>query len=547
MESRTHDLTPRTIAAPLLAAPDLLVIAIWAAAICCAAALRVNFIGDGVRHLSPILDESRPQLGEARWLLFPAFLFAIIKPLQIAGLVNSLDAAVRAFLTIDYFAGLAYMLLIRKWLIDKSVTPTSRAAALVLAGMTVPMLRFSTDIVEVIVPATISLAGLVYLASRPLEQVNKGLCVAAAAIAFAALLYQGTVLAVALIPCAIPRGARVRMRAIVLFCAILAVTPAVMLAAIVVNGASPRTAIHLILTGEENPLFRDRLASHRLLIWERPLAAVSLGAARSIIEIPDNLGVGGSLRLLSHRATFVEGAIAIGGCLIALVIVVAGAALVFHRREWRIALAFAGILILPIVRGYAYLKLYVLMPIVVALIAAISPPAVVLGAAAIAGSFNATYLANDIARDRRLNRAVAPLYLRAGASACWVTTGWGPPLFGWPGTICSMSQVLTQANTSQLDTMILENNAAMVHSLRRCFCDSSSVFTDDIAVSSGESVAGFAKYYGFTGIDLSQFLWSPQNGTTAFDTDGIVIRTYSRSAQSEICKALKAAGNSQSR
>jgi hypothetical protein len=65
-----------------------------------------------------------------------------------------------------------------------------------IAGMTVPMLRFSTDIVEAIIPVTIALAGLVYLASRPLEKVNQGLWVAAAAIAFAALLYQGIILAV---------------------------------------------------------------------------------------------------------------------------------------------------------------------------------------------------------------------------------------------------------------------------------------------------------------------------------------------------------------
>jgi hypothetical protein len=141
-----------------------------------------------------------------------------------AGIVNSLDGAARVFLTLDVFAGVAYMLLIRRWLLARSVAVPSLAAALLIAGMTVPMLRFSTDIVEAIIPATIALAGLVYLASRPLEKVNKGLwvAVAAAAIALAALLYQGIILAVALVPCAIPRGATIRTRTIILFCAILA-------------------------------------------------------------------------------------------------------------------------------------------------------------------------------------------------------------------------------------------------------------------------------------------------------------------------------------
>jgi hypothetical protein len=528
-----------SIAARLSDAPDLLVIALWTTLICCTAALRVDFIGDGVRHLPPILAESRPLLGEPRWLLFPAFLFAIIKPLQIAGLVNSLDGAVRVFLALDVFAGVAYMLLIRNWLVARSVPALSRATALLIGGMTVPLLRFSSDIVEVIIPATIALAGLVYLASRPLEEVNKGLRVAAAAIAFAALLYQGIILAVALVPCAIPRDATIRIRPIIVFCAILAVTPLVIVTTIVASGTSPRTAIHLMLTGEENVLYRDRLASHRLPLWERPTAAVSLGAARSIIEIPDNRGFKGAMQLLSHRATFMEGVAEVGGCLLALAIVVMGAIFVVRRRDWRIAIAFTGILTLPVLRGYAYLKLYGLMPAVVALVAAVSPPAIVLSAGAIVGTFNATYLARDIARDRKLARDIAPVYESAGPSACWLTTAWGPPIFGWPGSMCSMSKVLTDAHTDRVTTM--------VESFRSCFCDSSAVYTDDLTESSQESVVAIANYYRFAGFDLTQLLWNSRRGTTAFDRDGIVVFTYARPSQLEICNSLKSATPNTSR
>lgn len=541
MESLTRDAAPRTITDRLSDAPDVVVLVICAAVICCAAAMRVNFIGDGSRHLAPILIETSPALGETRWLLFPPFLFSIIKPLQLAGLVNSAAGAARCFLILDVAAGIAYLLLIRQWLVCRSIAAPSRAAALLIAGMTVPILRFSSDIVEVMVPATIALAGLVYLASRPAEDVDRGFWIAASSIALASLLYQGTVLALALLPCAIPRGASVRVRTMVFFCVILAAAPLVMLAADVAGGASLRTALHLMLTGEENQLFRNVLASHRLPILERPLAAATLGTARSIIEIPDNLGFGGSLRLLSHRATLLEGVFAIGGSLIALIMVVAGATVVVDRREWRIATAFAAILMLPIVRGYAYLKLYILMPVVVALVAALSPPAIVLSAGIVVGSFNVTYLARDIARDRQLMRQIAPLYASAGASACWLTTGWGPALFGWPGSICSMSTLLTQARTDRLDLMIAENNAAMAESLRRCFCDSSAIYTDDFVVSSKNSVAEFASYYRYAGPDLSRLLWNPQRGNTAFDSDGIVIFAYSPQAKSDICASLKSA------
>jgi hypothetical protein len=547
MESSTREMTHRGIVARMSDAPDLLIIAAWTALICCIATLRVDFIGDGIRHLDPILADSRPQLGPPRWLLFPAFLFAIIKPLQMAGIVDSLGGAARVFLALDVFAGVAYMLLIRNWLLARSVAASPRAAGLLIAGMTMPMLRFSGDIVEVIIPATIALAGLVYLASRPPEAVNQGLSVAAAAIAFAALLYQGIILAVALVPCAIPRGATIRRRTIILFFAILAVTPLLMVTTIVANGASARTAIHLMLTGEENVLYRDRLESHRLPLWERPVAATSLGAARSIIAIPDNRGVSGAIQLLSHRATFIEGAADLSGCLLALAMVVTGAVVVVRRMDWRIAIAFVGILTLPTIRGYAYLKLYGLMPAVVALVAAVSPPTIVFGAGAIVGAFNVTYLARDISRDRKLARDIAPLYQSAGPAACWLTTAWGPPIFGWPGWTCSMTQVLTDAHTDQLAAMIDENNAAMVSSFRSCFCNSSAVYTDDVTESSKETVAALANYYRFAGIDSTRLLWNPQRGSTVFDRDGIVAYVYARQSQSEICDSLKSATTNTSR
>jgi hypothetical protein len=528
----------RPILAWLYDAPDLLVILVWAALIFCAAILRVNFIGDGVRHLTPIVTNSPPSLGEPRWLLFPIFVFAIIKPVQMAGLVHSAKDAARVFLALDCFAGLAYLLLLRQWLICRSISLRSRVVALLLAGVTVPMLHYSSDIVEVIVPATVALAGLVYLASQPPKDASKGLYVAATAIAIATLLYQGIILGVALVPCAIARDARVRLRAIILSCAILGVAPLVMLTTLTATGNRPATAIHLMLTGEENTLFRSLLASHRLPLWERPIAAISFGVASSIIQLPDNLGLRQGLRLLLHSTTFMAGALNILGRLLALVIVAAGAAVIVRRRDWRIGIAFAGLLILPILRGYAYLKYYALMPIVIALVASVSPPAIVLGAGGVVAAFNLTYLARDIGRDRQLAHDIAPLFASANSSACWLTTGWGPPIFGWPGSICSMSQVLAAADTDQVDAMITENNRTLKESFRRCFCESSAVYTDDLTLALQERAAGLANHYRFAGADLNELLWNPNRGAIAFERDGIVTYTYSRPVQSEICDKL---------
>src|SRR5260221_1155568 len=153
MTLETRDPARRRILTRLSDAPDLLVIAVWAALVFCVALLRVNFIGDGVRHLTPIVTHTPPSLGEPRWLLFPIFVFALVKPVQMAGLVHSVKDAARVFLAVDYFAGITYLLLLRQWLVYRSVSSRSRAGALFPAGMTTPLLGVSSDIVQEMVPA----------------------------------------------------------------------------------------------------------------------------------------------------------------------------------------------------------------------------------------------------------------------------------------------------------------------------------------------------------------------------------------------------------
>jgi len=48
------------------------------------------------------------------------------------------------------------------------------------------------------------------------------------------------------------------------------------------------------------------------------------------------------------------------------------------------------------------------------------------------------------------------------------------------------------------------------------------------------TIIELAEYYRFAGIDLTQLLWNPRRGTTAFDRDGTVVFKYSRPSQLEI-------------
>ena len=75
---------------------ELVVLGALAAAIVMAAASRQDFVEDGVRHLPEALS-GHPHFGEARWLMFPPLLFALVRPLAAIGLVGSVEAAIQPF------------------------------------------------------------------------------------------------------------------------------------------------------------------------------------------------------------------------------------------------------------------------------------------------------------------------------------------------------------------------------------------------------------------------------------------------------------------
>ena len=534
-----EDSTWRVFAA-ISDAPDLGVILLWALLVSCLATFRVSFTGDGIRHLWPILVSSRPSLGKPRWLLFPALLFVVIKPLQLAGLVSSVEQAAHAFVILNFLAGVIYMLLVRRWLIVRSVGAHGRAAALLLAGMTTPLLLFSGDTVEPIIPATIALAGLVYAASQSPDRQRRAIVVAAAALVLATLLYQGLVLAMALVPCAFPRNTRIRLGTIALFSCVLALAPLTMFFAMVAGGSSPHAAIHQMLAGEENELYKAEMKSKTRGLWPY-VAAVSVGPAENIIPIPENRGISGGFKMALRRDTVAEGIFNLAGFVFALILLFGGVALVVRRRDWRIAVAFAGILVLPLIRSfqYSYTKFYILMPAIVALVASSVSPLVGLFAGIVAGSFNTLYIARDIVAQRRLSNDIAPLFKSMGDSSCYVTTSWGPPTMNFPGSTCSISAILSRDTAEQVDLIMRRNQHTMNDSLRRCFCDSSSVLTDDVTEANQDVAAELLKYYRYSGFELNEWQWNPNRGTLVFDRDGLKVFSYSRQAQSEICSGLK--------
>lgn len=105
-----------------------------------------------------------------------------------------------------------------------------------------------------------------------------------------------------------------------------------------------------------------------------------------------------------------------------------------------------------------------------------------------------------------------------------------------------MQQELARGRTEQLEATIAENNRALVDSFRRCFCEASAVYTDDVADATKGVVSKLAKDYRFGGFDLNELLWQPGRGEVVFNRDELTVSRYSAEAQAEICGKLRAAG-----
>ena len=66
-----------------------------------------------------------------------------------------------------------------------------------------------------------------------------------------------------------------------------------------------------------------------------------------------------------------------------------------------------------------------------------------------------------------------------------------------------MNHVLTAAHTDQI---LCNDRGEQSRDRRRCFCESSAVYTDDVTVSSKQAIIEMARYYRFAGYDLNELL-----------------------------------------
>jgi hypothetical protein len=496
----------------LAASPDLWVIAAWFVFAAAGGFLRRDFTGDGVRHLGAIASGAGLHLGEPRWLLFPGLLYLLMRPFVVLGLAPTVESLTRVMMGATLLAATAYMLALRACLVAARVDVRRRAAALALAGLSAAFFVASTDLMEPIYGASLIVCTLAWAARRVARvgstaaEHRRALLVTVAAIALAALTYQGLVLAVGLLPLVFPREVLRDRRALVLSLAILACVPIVMIGGLVLAGNSVPHALKRALQGEENGLYRNFLKHSGPLSRVLPLVG---GPPQGIVNLQDFRGFNGLLAGLRggpgrSEALWTLARFALGGG-----IVLAGLLAALRRKDRGLLIAFAVMMILPLVRyqQYGYIKFYIFMAVLVAYGAARARPAVVAVLAVVLLSLSVKPMLSSVPEELAVYHEHEALYAQVGPRSCWVTPAWVPPhFFLWPGRICGVLATLASGHGETEDDVVAAAHAATTTCLEACFCDSSAVFTDDMTEASSENLAISARQFQYTVFDLGELV-----------------------------------------
>jgi len=509
---------------------DLVVLCALSGLLIVLAAARRDFLGDGVRHL-PAMLSSHPRLGEPRWLLFPMLAWTWVRLWALLGVAIRAEAALQALLWMCVASGIVFLWSLRSWLRVECHDVNRRAAALLLAGSCAPVLILFSDIAEPQIAAAIVACGLAYARKRRDEPglASRAALVAIGAIAIAALIYQGAILALGMLPLVVSSKTIERRRVMAWAVTSVAVVFVAMVVAQIAAGTAPRRAAAAAILGERNPLMRSLMARPSPAKY---FVASVAGPPQGIVALQNFSGVPALLSALggedgpSQAAILNALRLLLGGVVLALVGIEG-----VRRSNWRALFALAVLVTLPVLRNqqYGYPKFFILWPIPVAVLASCCrPPAIALLAGIVALS-NTWLVTHDIHRGRELYSAVTAQYARATPSTCWFTTGWAPPLpYLWPGSAVPVLGMLATGDDPSAQA------SALTAALHRCFCESDAVWTDSSSRDT-EVVSSLTRHFDYTSIELTSVLADPRE-LTPLSTPAS--HSYSRPAQERACRMV---------
>lgn len=523
---------------------DVAVIGVWLALAAIVVFLRRDFCGDGLRHIAPALTAPHPVLGEARWLLFPTLVYAVVHPLAVFGVVRDVEAAARVLALVNLALSAVYLDSLRRCLVALGVGIRSRAGALAVAAASAGLFFAATDLMEPMSAAAVAMLGLAFAAKRthdPLSQLDRNrqaTLVGVGLIAAAALFYQGVILAVGLIPVVVPRSV-LRDRKLWLWAGIiLALVPATMWVAGIAQGHGAVYAAARVLQPGDNPAYNSYL--RRPGLGPR-LAALMAGPVQGLVGLIDFNGaraIWEGLRTPGHRSALTNAALIICGD----AILAAGTVAAIRRRDWALLTGLAAVLILPVVvryQQYGYLKYYIMLPVVLAIAASRTRPAI---AALIAGALllvNTTERVSSVQAERAEYQRRVSVYAEAGTNSCWFTSGWGPRYgFRWPGHVCAALSSL-QSYLGEGEVGLSGPHRALQHCLEDCFCNSTVVMTDDMTDEAKPIVRELADQFQFHAVDLAALTLRGDGGSVSRSAQESPVMRYPADEQRRLCTVIR--------
>jgi hypothetical protein len=496
---------------------------------------RQMFYGDGIRQLVPVMTMSTPGLGEARWLLFPAFLFVLLRPLYSLGLFHTVESGLRVFGIASVLASLLYLGALRSWLIRDEVPTGRRWIALALAALCPSFLLLATDTAEPLFGAALSAVGLAVIART--QRLPLGILF----MSLGLLLHQTVFVAFFLLPMATTwqrlRDVRELGRSAAIVGSVVAVILGILMVA---NHVTLGNALGRIFLVYRNSVHMNWMRGG---ILKGVVVTVFGGFPQALVNVPGMNGMRAIISGLRHGE-----AAAIGQAFrlaVGLALVAAGAYVAYRRRRWEWFVALAGFSILPIIWNnlYGYVKFYVLFPLLAAHVIARVSPRVAVPIVGLLALLNLSAVGQGVATGREKAGARKAQYLAADANTRWITSAWEPDLpFLWPGRYCGMLRAFGRpSNATTEEALRAERTGEFTDCVREAFCSTQPVWTDDWIVANGPAIAEIARFHGLATSFLDRTFWRSPSDGKAVDTNPVhSLFVYSPERAAQICADLSA-------
>ena len=285
------------------------------------------------------------------------------------------------------------------------------------------------------------------------------------------------------------------------------------------TGDNPTNAARRFAQGEANPLSSSRYSQGSI---KNLLGVGIVGPAYALNSIPELRGLSGSLAMLRERATVVDAVVGLMPWLIGAGALVTTLALLVLRGHYDVLVAFGGMMALPMIRmsQYAYVKYYALLPLIIVLAVVRLVPRsshlVLLGMVFFASNLG-QYMVDRAVMQAFQTRIVSELLPQLPGGACFLTSGWGPPIPDWRGPSLSWRHILEGGNAPNIDDLASANASLLSSRLKQMFCGCAVVVTDVFTRENVTALTQDLQNFGLSSVSISPLVVENPEQSKIFD------------------------------